>query len=280
MTYLLDRVQQEVHATKLSDEAIITEAIKIVEEAEKRGIIIRILGASAVKIHSMDAEELYKRLRRLNSDRSFTDIDLVGYSNQRAEIRQLMEKHLSFNISRQFLLLHGKDRLLYYHPQNLYSVDIFFDGLYFSHTILFGKIGNGRLELDKPTIPVTDILLEKLQIHQINEKDIKDIIVLLRSHGLGYIEDDMINLHRLSSILGDDWGFWMDAVDNLRKTIRYAEEYYKQSIITREEWEDVVRKSSELLDFLEKCQKTEKWEKRARKGIKEKYWNDVEEVFR
>jgi hypothetical protein len=70
----------------------------------------------------MDAEELYKRLRRLNSDRSFTDIDLVGYSNQRAEIRQLMEKRLSFNISRQFLLLHGKDRLLYYHPQNLYSL--------------------------------------------------------------------------------------------------------------------------------------------------------------
>lgn len=268
-------------SVSLSDEEIISEAIRIVEAAEKKGIILRILGALAIRIHSRSLEELHKKLRRLGDlDSSFTDIDLIGYSSQKAGIRQLMEKDLSFQISRQFLLLHGKDRLIYYHPQNLYHVDIFFDQLYFSHTISFGKKGKGRLELDNPTITVTDLLLEKLQIHQINEKDIKDIIVLLRGHGLGDDEIDKINLHYISTILGDDWGFWMDAVENLKKTIKYAENYAAQSLITEEDFQDVLDKCSRILDFLEKCPKTKNWEKRAKIGVKEKYWRDVEELYR
>lgn len=269
------------HASELSDDEIISEAVKIVEEAEKKGIILRILGALAIRIHSRDLIDLHKNLRRLGDlDRSFTDIDLIGYSSQRAGIRQLMEKDLSFKISSQFLLLHGKDRLIYYHPQNLYHVDIFFDQLYFSHTLPFGKKGKGRLELDNPTIPVTDLLLEKLQIHQINEKDIKDIIVLLRAHELGEDDNDMINLKYVSHLLGDDWGFWMDAVENLRKTIKYAESYAAQSLITREDLNDVVDKCLRLIDYLDKCPKTRNWEKRAKIGIKEKYWRDVEELYR
>jgi hypothetical protein len=268
-------------SVRLSDEELISEALKIVNAAEKKGIILRILGALAIRIHTKGLEELHKRLRRLgDANSSFTDIDLIGYSSQRADIRQLMEKDLSFKISRQFLLLYGRDRLIYYHPQDLYYVDIFFDQLYFSHTLHFGKKGKGRLELDNPTITVTDLLLEKLQIHQINEKDIKDIIVLLRGHDFGNNDMDTINLQYMSTILGDDWGFWMDAVENLKKTIKYAEKYFLQSLITKEDLDDVVGKCSRLLDFLERCPKTKNWEKRARIGVKEKYWRDVEELYR
>jgi hypothetical protein len=268
-------------SVRLSDEEIISEALRIIDVAEKKGVVLRILGALAIRIHSRGLEELHKRLRRLGDiDSSFTDIDLVGYSSQRAGIRQLMEKDLSFKIPRQFLLLHGRDRLIYYHPQDLYHVDIFFDQLYFSHTLHFGKKGKGRLELDNPTITVTDLLLEKLQIHQINEKDIKDIIVLLRGHKFGDNEIDTINLQYMLSILGDDWGFWMDAVENLKKTIKYAEKYTVQSLITKEDLDDVVGKCLRLLDFLEKCPKTKNWEKRAKIGVKEKYWRDVEELYR
>lgn len=267
---------------ELTDEEIISEAIKIVKEAEKKGIILRILGALAIRIHSEKLEELHKKLSRLgdNTGRSFTDIDLAGYSSQRAGIRDLMEKELSFNFSRQFLLLYGKERLVYYHPSNLYHVDIFFDKLSFSHAISFGKKGSGRLELDNPTLTPTDLLLEKLQIHQINEKDIKDIIILIRGHDLGDDDNNKINLQYVSRILGDDWGFWMDATENLKKTMLFAKKYFEESLINREDLGDVLEKCSKIINFLEHCPKTKNWEKRAKKGIKEKYWQDVEELYR
>jgi len=269
-------------SVELSDEEIISEAVKIVKEAEKKGIILRIMGALAIRIHSEGMESMHKKLGRLgeSTERSFTDIDLIGYSSQRAGIRELMEKDLKFNISRQFLLMHGKERLVYYHPLNLYHVDIFFDKLSFSHTIPFGKKGNGRLEIDSPTITPTDLLLEKLQIHQITEKDIKDIIVLLRKHDLGNDEYDKINVMYVSRLLGDDWGFWMDATQNIRKTMEYAEKYFEQSLISADDLKDVSEKCLKLLEFLESCPKTKNWEKRAKKGVKQKYWNDVEELYR
>ncbi|GBC71452.1 hypothetical protein HRbin02_01235 [Candidatus Calditenuaceae archaeon HR02] len=267
---------------QMSDEEIISEAIKIVNEGEKRGVILRILGALAIRIHSNGLEALHKGLGRLgeNTKGSFTDIDLIGYSSQRAGVRELMEKYFSFVISRQFLLLYGKERLVYYHPDNLYRVDIFFDKLSFSHEIQFRKKGSSRLELDSPTITVSDLLLEKLQIHQINEKDIKDIIVLLRAHDVGEGEGDRINLQYISNILCDDWGFWMDATENLRKTMKYAEKYFERSLISQEDLSDVNNKCLKILDYLEECPKTKNWEKRARKGVKEKYWREVEELYR
>jgi len=265
----------------LTDEEIIEEAVRIVDAARERGVVLRILGAIAIRIHSKGLEEFHKRLGRLGSaERSFTDIDLVAYSSQRGDVRKLMEKELSFNISRQFLLLYGKERLVYYHPQNLYHVDIFFDKLAFSHDIPFGKLGKGRLELDYPTITVTDLLLEKLQIHQINEKDIKDIIVLLKAHELGSDDNDVINVNYLSQLLGDDWGFWMDATENLKKTLVFAKRYRDESILSDSDLEEIEAKIGKLLEILETCPKTKRWQKRAKQGTKKKYWRDVEELYR
>jgi len=265
----------------LSDEAIIEEAVKIVETAQSKGVILRILGAIAIRIHSRGFEELHRKLNRLGDERkSFTDIDLIGYSSQWGDIRKIMEKDLSFKISRQFLLLHGKNRLIYYHPEDLYHVDIFFDKLAFSHDIDFGKKGKGRLELDYPTITVTDLLLEKLQIHDINEKDIKDVIVLLKAHDLGRGEGNTINMEHLSRILGDDWGFWMDVRENLMKTLKFAQKYRDESILSPGDYVEIENKINGLIELLDTCPKTKKWQKRAKQGAKKKYWRDVEELYR
>jgi len=264
----------------LTDGEMVEEAVRLVEAAKERGIILRILGAIAVRIHSAGLEDLHKRLGRLgDSERSFTDIDLIGYSSQHGEIRKLMERELSFNISRQFLLLYGRERLLYHHPQNLYHVDIFFDKLAFSHDIPFGKMGRGRLELDYPTITATDLLLEKLQIHQINEKDIKDILVLLRAHELARGEGDHINVEYVAELLGDDWGFWMDATENLRKALAFARRYRDESLLSDDDLKEIEEKIQRLLEVLDKCPKTRNWHKRAREGARRKYWRDVEELY-
>ncbi|MCU0852943.1 MAG: hypothetical protein MUC90_06825 [Thermoplasmata archaeon] len=57
-------------------------------------------------------------------------------------------------------------------------VEIFYDELAMNHTVPY----KGRLEMDSPTTPAGELMLQKLQVVKINEKDIKDLIVLIRAH--------------------------------------------------------------------------------------------------
>ncbi|WP_455284117.1 hypothetical protein, partial [[Eubacterium] cellulosolvens] len=92
-----------VSSEVLDDNALMNEALAIVERAEKEGIVLRILGALAIRLHSEEYSTLHKGLNRIGTGQvSFTDVDLVGYSSQKGKIRRLMEQSLGFLISRQF----------------------------------------------------------------------------------------------------------------------------------------------------------------------------------
>ena len=73
--------------------------------------------------------------------------------------------------------------------------DIFFDKLSFCHEIAW----KNRLEDDNPTIPLAEMLLEKMQIVKINEKDIIDTIMLLLEHPLGDRDQETINITRIGA---------------------------------------------------------------------------------
>ncbi|MEM2863692.1 MAG: hypothetical protein QXR65_00290 [Candidatus Bathyarchaeia archaeon] len=266
----------------MDDETFISEALRIVEAAERRGVTLRILGALAIRLHSGEHSKLHISLERLGTDRSFTDIDLIAYGKERHKVRALMEDDLGFQISPQTLLMHGKERLIYWHPEGLYRVDVFFDKLRFSHDIDFGdNPKNGRLAMDYPTIPLAELLLEKLQIHDITEKDIKDVIVLLRAHRLSEEdEEEALNMEYISRVLADDWGFWYDAVQNLRKVGESLERYLEKGIISEEDARDVSSKVEKLLHHIDAKPKTSRWMKRMREGSDKKWWRDVEEFSR
>ncbi len=266
-----------------NDEVFLRDALKIVEEAERRDITLRLLGALAVRIHSSQYDYLYKKLKRLGEEECFfTDIDFIAYSKERAKVRKLMEDVFDFKYSRHFLLMHGKERLLYYHPKGLYHIDVFFDKLQFSHTVHFGSNPkNGRLALDFPTISLADLLLEKLQIHEINEKDIKDVLVLLRAHKIGQLDQkEVINVKYVAEILADDWGFWYDATENLRKIRSLADKYRAKGFLTLEDSADIRDKVDRIIALIDAEPKTRKWEKRRKKGTSKKWWRPVETLTR
>ncbi|MEM3406370.1 MAG: hypothetical protein QXY18_01110 [Nitrososphaerota archaeon] len=267
---------------KSKDEILIKDSLKIIEEGEKNNVILRLLGAIAIKIHSQEYEGLYIKLNRLGKEEIFTDIDLLAYSKEAAKVRKLMENILGYKIPGYFLLMHGRNRLLYYHPEGLYHIDIFFDKLQFSHDIYFGSDPNkGRLKLDYPTIPLSDLLLEKLQIHEINEKDIKDIIVLLRSHEIGQTDEkEIINAKYVAKVLANDWGFWYDAKINFEKIKKFANDYYMNNLLTKEDLENINGKINKIIEFIDIEPKTKEWNKRAKIGTNKQWWRNVEDIMR
>ena len=283
-------VNDMVRAT-LDDDEMFKHALDIIEAAEKQGVYLRLLGAMAIRMHIQDTEfmDLYDKLSRLglDADKKFTDIDFVAYKKQLKSLRKVLENELGFIVDRMMLqYLRDRGRLIYYEKNNAYHIDVFFDKLEFSHNVHFGKdpMKDGRLHLDSPTIPLADIVLQKTQIHRINEKDIKDLIILLRAHDLiatdNTDETNLINIRYIAEVLANDWGFWKDATENLDKVKKFSEKYWKEELISQEDMTDVLNKVNTILEIIKNEPKTKNWQKRAKKGENKQWWRDVEEVER
>ncbi|MEM4581271.1 MAG: hypothetical protein QW092_02770, partial [Candidatus Korarchaeum sp.] len=206
----------------------------------------------------------------------------MAYRKQAKKLKEVFERELGFLPDRMVNLLFSDRRLIYYHPEGKFHVDIFFNKLEFCHDVFFGEEpGKGRLELSKYVITATDVVLEKLQIHEINPKDLVDLIVLLLTHELtGEEGPKRINAKYIAEVLADDWGFWYDAVENLRKVKLYAEQMVREGRLREEERDKVIRQVDELLRIIEEEPKSKNWMKRAKKGTSEKWWRDVDEIVR
>ncbi len=276
------QVKSEKHK-EVPDEIFLEEATKIVNEAQTKGIIIRVVGSVAIRMHCMDFADMHIRLARLGDiKRSFVDLDFVGYSNQRKHIEPFFANVINYIPDRHINAYFGHKRLLFYHPQGYYHSDIIFDKLEFSHDIFFGKKpGEGRLELDTHTIPLAELILHKLQIHDINEKDFKDMIVLLRAHKIDERnEKEIINAKYIAEMLANDWGFWYDAKINLEHIKPFAKKYLAQEKIDQTDYNDIIEKIDVLQGYIKQEPKTKKWTKRAKTGTKKTWWRHVEEVVR
>lgn len=245
----------------------IQEALGIVKAGEEKGIVLRLMGAIAVKLHCPQCSHLLKGM-----ERSLTDIDLMSYGKCNRKMRSFFTE-LGYTPNERILAFYGRDRHIYDNPEKGWHVDVFFDELKMCHKVDF----RGRLELDYPTITPTDILLEKLQIVRINPKDVKDTIVLMREHSIGKQEKDSIDGDYISRLLSGDWGYYYTVTENLKKLKGLLPEF---EILTEEDKTHVTGKIDSLLADIEKVPKSLKWKMRARIGAKRKWYNEVEEVER
>uniref|UniRef100_A0A7J3XZ43 Uncharacterized protein n=1 Tax=Thermogladius calderae TaxID=1200300 RepID=A0A7J3XZ43_9CREN len=266
------------------DESIVKRAVEIVENANKKNLVLRIIGAIAVYLHIQDnpiALGFYTSQSRLGSANMFTDIDLIAYSKQRKQLMKFFEEELKLRSNPRLNVIFGGRRLFYEDTSINVKIDVFFDKLEFSHDVFFGKEpSKGRLELDYPTITSTDLLLEKLQIHNINYKDIIDIIALLIAHNIALEEvKNSINANYIAQLLSDDWGFWYDAITNLNKVVEIVQDLAYKEKIKQDIRDMVINNINKLIEVINKTPKTKNWEKRAKIGTAKPWYREVEEVF-
>ena len=246
------------------------EAVRIAEEARKENLTLRILGATAFRIHSPKNLKIHDALKR-----TLSDIDFAGYSKERDDIERLFTGRLGFESVRAAVtpgLFVGRCIFIDKSGSRPH-VDVFLDKLDFNHVIDF----NGRLELDFPTIPLADLLLEKLQIVHINEKDIKDSILLLLEHVVGEGDSETISMQRIVKLMAENWGFYYTSTMNLKKLEKFLTRY---DTLTEEQRNTVSSRIEKLLQAIENVPKTLRWKLRARVGTSKIWYNEVEEVER
>jgi len=253
-----------------TSKTILTEAKRIHEVATEKQVTLRLMGAAAIATHSPRFAYLLKE-----AGRKLTDLDFMGNSKDFGRVKQLMESLGYQTIRAGFMLAATSvgERSIYVHTAKNIKVDVFFDQLKMSHTINFRK----RLNADPITISLADILLEKIQIVKINEKDIIDTIVLLSEHDIGNSDNETVNADYISSLLSQDWGFYYTATTNLNKI---KERLLKYPSLSEENVENVRKKVDGLLQAIESRPKSSSWRLRARIGTRKKWYEDVEEVVR
>ena len=241
------------------------EVRRIVEAGNKAALILRLLGSLAFQTHCPQFGFLQAKMGRV-----YTDIDFAGYGSQAKRVGELMAG-LGYVEDREVFVVTEGGRAIFENRANGLHVDVFYEKLDFCHVIRW----NGRLEVDSPTIPLAELLLEKMQIVKINEKDVIDTIMLLLEHPLGDSDAETINMKQVSHLCAEDWGLWRTTTMNLNKVKRLAENYPQ---LTPEQKAKVAAQVDAALARIEAEPKPLAWRIRARVGDRVKWYKDVDEV--
>jgi hypothetical protein len=248
-------------------ELVISEAQRIIDLLNPKDTSLRLMGACAVRIGSPGYGKLYDSLSR-----PLSDLDFAGFSKEARKMEPILNG-MGYTQDRRIIAFHEAQRNFYFNEEKHMKLDIFFDRLAMCHTIEF----KDRLHLTFPTIPPSDILLEKMQIVQIAEKDLKDTVVLFLARQLSDNDDSEINVKYLSKLLANDWGFWYTMMLNLDKVKNYAMPLPQ---LSDAEKDTVSKKIDALKQRLDSEPKSFKWKMRARVGPSVKWYNEVEDLVR
>jgi hypothetical protein len=244
-----------------------TRILSALNEDEYKHIIMRLIGALAFRTHCQQYGYIQDKLGR-----KFTDFDFVSYPKYFKLIIKVLTE-LGYEEDKQVTQLFGDTRMIFHDPAFGRHIDVFYNTLSFCHEINLV----GRLEKEAITIPLAELLLEKMQIVQINEKDVIDTIMLLREHPIGDIDKETINAQIITHTLCSDWGWWRTVTMNL-KVVEERMKMYTD--LTDEDRNVVHERIEELLQRIATAPKSLKWKIRSVIGDKVKWYKDVEELSR
>jgi hypothetical protein len=244
-----------------------TRILDALAAPENKHVIMRLIGALAFRTHCPQFGYIQDQLGR-----QFTDFDFASYPRFFRDIVRVLTD-LGYQEDKQVTQLFGDRRMIFHDPVFGRHIDVFYNALEFCHRISF----TGRLEVEQYTLPLAELLLEKMQIVQINEKDIIDSIMLFREHPLGETDLETINTLLITHTLSNDWGFWRTVTGNLKMLNEKLGTY---ASLTDEDRRVVHERIQDLSQHIDGAPKSLRWKARARIGEKVKWYKDVEELSR
>lgn len=242
-----------------------TRILGYLAQAENKRVIMRLIGALAFRTHCPNYGYIQDSLGRV-----FTDIDFASYNRFAGEIQRILAA-LGYEEDKMVTRLFGDTRMLFHDPKYGRHIDIFFDNLDFCHVLPLA----GRLEAEPLTLPLAELMIEKMQIVQLNEKDVIDTIMLIREHSIGDSDDETINARRIGDLVSKDWGLWRTLTANLEIVRRKLGEYPQ---LSAEDVSVVTGRLQDLRQRIDNHPKTLNWKTRSLVGDRVKWYKDVEEL--
>src|SRR5919199_1848839 len=241
---------------------VVEEALRIAERAEQEGLALRLLGGVAIRLRAKDG--LLPVFRR-----EYNDSDWITPKGTSADAQRFFES-LGYSPHTRFNAIQGRERLLFFDEQHGRQVDVFVGAFRMSHKIPFGK----RLDMEPLTVPLAEMLLTKLQIAEINEKDVLDSLALLHDHPVGNEDGDSVNGERIATLCAGDWGLWRTFTANLQIAGERLEGYD----LPEEGKQLIVGRIEELQERIEQEPKTFGWKMRSKIGDRKRWYELPEEV--
>jgi hypothetical protein len=243
------------------------EAIALAEGAARAGLGLKLLGGLAVRVI---CPGFPPRLR------AGQDIDLACMSKGRKNVMAYLEQ-AGCTGDRRFNNLNG-DRQLYFTAPSGRPIDVMVDRLTMCHTLDF-RPSFGRLPL---TVDAIDVLLSKLQIIELNEKDVRDILQLLA--GLPIVSggqsaaggQPVLDADRFAALLGADWGWYRTVTGNLAKLPALAAA--SPQLIPPDAPHEPVGQAQKLAEIAQGAPKSMKWKLRSNVGDRVRWYELPEEV--
>jgi hypothetical protein len=242
-------------------EDIVSEGQRLLGIASDQGVPLRLLGGVAVRLKAPDVPASLAR--------EYKDIDFAVTKKGGGAADKLLreagyEPHVAFNA------MHARERGLYYDEGNGRQVDLFIDAFRMCHEIPLGK----RLEVETQTVPLAELMLTKLQIIEVNEKDIRDTVLLFHGHAIADHDDGAINGAHIAKLCADDWGLWRTITANVDRCRSHVGDYE----LPAEDRERIESRFDELLQRIEDEPKSRGWRRRAKVGDKKIWYELPEEV--
>jgi hypothetical protein len=237
------------------------EALGLARAAGESGLGLKLLGGLGVRVLCPDFPP---RLRRDQ------DMDFACLSKERKKVADWLANN-GCEPDRRFNNLNG-ERQMYFNAPSGRPIDVMVDRLTMCHTLDF-RPSFGRLP---HTVDAVDLLLSKLQIVELNEKDAHDIVHLLSGLPAGTGDSPVIDTARFGQVLAADWGWWRTVTGSLTKLPALVEA--NPGLVPPEPRHDPLAQAQQLLDVANSVPKSVKWKIRSNVGDRVRWYELPEEV--
>jgi len=250
---------------------MLDEGRRLVDAARSEGITLRLLGGLGVREHCRTLELC---------ERDYSDLDMVALGRQARHLAALFAgfgyaenyevSTATANGTLQFVRPCEHDGGLGLgraHTDD--HIDVFLDTFRMDHDIALAK----RLQIEPYTVSLGDLLLTKLQIFKLNEKDLRDIVTLLGDFDVG--EEDgpqVIDGSYVGELCAGDWGLFYDVAMNLKRVEEGAATFGLSEAQVARVRHGVMR----LIAAIDGAPKSARWRLRARVGTRKNWHSELD----
>lgn len=241
--------------------SIVDEAQRLVARAREEAVTLTLLGGVAVRLRAPEVPEAL--------DRQYKDLDFAVPKGGGRDATRLLQPD-GYQPEVSFNAMNGNERLLFHDTENGRQVDVFVGSFRMCHVIPFA----GRLSPDQPTVPLAELLLTKLQIVELNEKDVRDTLLLFHGHEITDNDADGVNGQRIAELCAGDWGLWRTITANLARCRELSGDY----ALSDSDRARISERLQQVLHRIEEAPKSRGWKLRAKIGDRKRWYELPEEV--